>query len=324
MCYHRCYCSVFYFCQIVKWKILIVILENGETPSWWGNLACRVKMLNSEFLLADYSSKYFSSLARVSSLIAWVICILRPLLIVIALSGKTQIDGCYPRETQEWRSKWGCSPELEALARPGVMVSLQINGNTSKGAHFYVLLLHLVIFCFFRHVPGLPAPSRLKRPISSTRGIEKLLFGQQRVLHLINTSVLSWYEDPGRELVCLRWLWMVSAESLGASTLQRGKQEGAELLGSSWSHAQSSFLGDNKPLWTKEVVHKEMWEITGLAGRKPWQGGKAALIWCVLSMVSHREAWHRVGLEPQLNLSCSRLWMGSWQTNLWHQLQGAI
>lgn len=51
---------------------------------------------------------------------------------------------------------------------------------------------------------------------------------------------------------------MVSAESLGASTLQRGEQEGAELLGSSWSCAQSSFLGDNKPLCTKEVVHREM------------------------------------------------------------------
>lgn len=56
------------------------------------------------------------------------------------------------------------------------MVSLQINGNASKGARFYVLLLHLVIFCFFRHVPGLPAPARLKRPIPSTKGIEKLLF----------------------------------------------------------------------------------------------------------------------------------------------------
>lgn len=71
------------------------------------------------------------------------------------------------------------------------MVSLQINGNTSKGAHFYVLLFHLVIFCFLRHAPGLPAPSGLKRPIPSTKGIEKLHFGQQRVFHLMNTSVLS-------------------------------------------------------------------------------------------------------------------------------------
>lgn len=71
------------------------------------------------------------------------------------------------------------------------MVSLQINGNPSKGTCFYVFLLHLVIFCFFRHVPGLPAPAGLERPIPSPKGIEKLLFGQQRVLHLINTSVLS-------------------------------------------------------------------------------------------------------------------------------------
>lgn len=99
---------------------------------------------------------------------------------------------------------------------------------------------------------------------------------------------------------------MVSAESLGASTLQLGKREGAELLGSSWSCAQRSFLGDNKPQGTKEV-HKEMQEITGLVGRMPWWGGKAELMWCVWSMVSHGEAWHCVGQEPRLNLSCSRL-----------------
>lgn len=179
MCYHQCYCSVFYFCQIAKWKILMVILENRETPFWWGDLACRVEMLNLEFIaLLITVLNIFSSLAQVSSLIAWVICILRPLLIVIALSGKTQIDGCYPRDTQEWKSKWGCSPELKALAGPGVMVSLQINGNASNRACFYVALFHLVIFCFFRHVPGLPAQVRLKRPIPSIKGIEMLLFGQ--------------------------------------------------------------------------------------------------------------------------------------------------
>lgn len=62
------------------------------------------------------------------------------------------------------------------------MVSLQINGNTSNGACFYVALFHLVILCFFRPVPGLPGQVRLKRPIPSTKGIEMLLFGQQSVL----------------------------------------------------------------------------------------------------------------------------------------------
>lgn len=59
---------------------------------------------------------------------------------------------------------------LEALAVPGVMVSLQINEDNSNGARFYAVLFHLVIFCFFRHVPGLPAQVRLKRPIPGTKG----------------------------------------------------------------------------------------------------------------------------------------------------------
>lgn len=57
------------------------------------------------------------------------------------------------------------------------MVSLQINGNTSNRAHFYASLFHLVISCLLRHVPGLPAQVRLKRPIPSTKGNEMLLLG---------------------------------------------------------------------------------------------------------------------------------------------------
>ena len=70
------------------------------------------------------------------------------------------------------------------------------------------------------------------------------------------------------KLVCLGWLWLVSAESLGASALQPGKWEGAKLLGFTWSCAQSGFLRDNKLQLMKEVMQIEMWEITGLVGRK--------------------------------------------------------
>jgi len=62
------------------------------------------------------------------------------------------------------------------------MVSLQIDGDTSNRSCFYVALFHLVMFCFFRHIPGLPAQVRLKRTTPSTKGIEVLLFGQQSVL----------------------------------------------------------------------------------------------------------------------------------------------
>lgn len=277
-------------------------------------------MLNSEFVsLLITALNIFSSLAWVSSLIAWVICILRPLLIVIALSGKTQIDGCYPRETQEWRSKWDCSPQLEALAGPGVMVSLQINGNTSKGAYFYVLLLHLVIFCFFRHVPGLPAPAGLKRPIPSTKGIEKLL--------LSSRGYFTWWIHlccPDMMILAGSWCawggfgWCQQSR-LGPALCSVASGKELNYLGPVGAVLRAVFFWDNKTQWAKG-----MWEITGLVGRKPWWGGKAVLMWCVVSVVSPGEPWHCVGQEPQLNLSCCRLRKGSGQTNLWHQLQWAI
>lgn len=68
--------------------------------------------------------------------------------------------------------------------------------------------------------------------------------------------------------MCLGCLRLVSAKSLGASALQPGKWEGSELLGSSWSCAQSGFLGDNKPRLMKEAMQIEMYEFVGLVGRE--------------------------------------------------------
>lgn len=60
---------------------------------------------------------------------------------------------------------------------------------------------------------------------------------------------------------------MVSAESLGASTLQRGEWEGAELLGSSWSCAQSSFFFEiTKPNEPKECGRSQGWLVGSHGG----------------------------------------------------------